>query len=180
MKGFILFCFWSFLLYSCKEVSFPEPQPSGVTALAETPAALRGRYIGINEQGNDTDTLFIESWGYHFKDVKDNDWLGRGILNDSLVLKFYQNYYFVNFRSGDQWILRLIKQKPSGDIAFMSINMASDAKEKSIVKKLSKKFKVKEVRRKDETYYQITPTKEQLMLLIKQGYFSGDVLQKVK
>ena len=156
------------------------PQPEGVPGLKEIPIALQGRYTGIDDKGNDTDTLVIESWGYHFKDAKDNDWLGRGVISDSLVLKSYANYYFVNFRSGDQWVLRLIKQKSSGSIDFLSINIADDAKRKDILKKLSKKLTVKEVKVKDDTFYQIQPTKEQLVLLIRDGFFTGSELSKVK
>ena len=109
MKTVGLILCWCILLASCKEVSFREPQPAGVTSLKEIPKSLQGRYRGMDNQDNDTDTLFIESWGYHFKDGKNNDWLGRGTLSDSLVVKYYENYYFVNFRSGNQWVLRLIK-----------------------------------------------------------------------
>jgi hypothetical protein len=180
MNKLVLVCCWSLLLYSCQEISYREPQPAGIPPMKEVPSSLRGRYIGMDDQGNDTDTLIIESWGYHFKDLKDNDWLGRGVINDSLVVKFYENHYFVNFRSGDQWILRLVKQKTSGDIEFLSINLSDDDKRKAILKKLSKKFKVTEIQRKDETFYQITPTKEQLIQLIKQGYFTGHSLARVR
>ncbi len=180
MKALPLVLLWSLLLYSCKEVTFKEPQPTGITSLTQVPKPLQGSYTGIDDKGNDTDTLIVESWGYHFKDAKDNDWLGRGVLSDSLVLKFYQNYYFVNFRSGDHWVLRLIKQKPSGSIEFLSINLEDDSKRKSILKKLNKRVNVKEVHRKDETFYQIAPTQEQLMKLIKEGFFTGSELVKVK
>lgn len=180
MKATFLLFIWALILYSCKEVSFREPQPAGVPALTEVPKSLQGHYLGIDDQGKDTDTLIIESWGYHFKDAKDNDWLGRGVISDSLVIKFYESYCFVNFRSGDQWVLRVIKQKPSGDIAFMSINVSDDAKRKDILKKLSKKFPVKEIERKDDTFYQIAPTKAQLIQLIKEGFFTGSELSRIK
>ncbi len=176
----VLFFTWVLLLYSCKEVSFPEPQPAGVLALTEVPKPLRGSFVGLDDQGKDTDTLIIEPWGYHFKDAKDNDWLGRGVISDSLVIKFYESYCFVNFRSGDQWVLRVIKQKSSGDISFLSLNVSDDSKRKVILKKLSKKFSVKEIERKDDTFYQIAPTKEQLIQLIKEGYFTGSDLSKVR
>lgn len=171
---------WTLLLYSCKEVSFPVPQPADLPGLKEVPVRLRGEYVGIDEKGNDTDTLIIESWGYHFRDTQDNDWLGRGTLSDSLVIKQFENYYFVNFRSGDQWVLRVIRQKPSGSIDFLSIQIGDDSKRKDILKKLAKRFAIKEIERKDEIYYQINPTRQQLLQLIKEGYFTGDELQKIK
>lgn len=180
MKTLALLLFWSLLLYSCREVSFPEPQPAGVPSLKEIPQALQGHYLGTDEKGSDTDTLIIEPWGYHFRDSKENDWLGRGVISDSLILKFYENYYFVNFRSGDQWVLRVVRQKPSGSLDFLSINVGDDAKRKAMLKKLGKRFKVTEIKRKDDTFYQIAPNKEQLIQLIKEGFFTGNDLVKVK
>lgn len=179
-KAVLLLALWSFLLYSCKEVSFRVSQPEGVSALKEVPAALRGYYqINDNHSGEHTDTLIIESWGYHFTDQNDKDWLGKGTLSDSLVVKFYQDYYFVNFKVGDQWVLRLIRQKASGDIEFLSIDLEDENKRKEILKKFSKGYGLKEIKKNEDTFYQINPTPAQLIALIKDGYFTGDVIQKV-
>jgi len=180
MSKFLLIVCWAMLLISCKEVSFREPQPAGVQPLNDVPQALRGNYAGLNDKGEITDTLIIESWGYHLRDTKDKDWLGKGVISDSLVVKFYKDYYFVNFRTGDQWILRLIRQKPDGSIEFLSIPVSDDAKRKKKIKKLSKRFAVKEVQRKDDTFYQINPTRDQLMQLIAEGLFEGKELRRIK
>ena len=180
MNKWLLLVVWATLLASCKEVSFREPQPIGVQALKEVPQRLQGHYVGIDDKGDDTDTLIIESWGYHFHDTKEKDWLGKGMLSDSLVVKFYEGYYFVNFRTVDQWILRLIRQKPDGSIEFLSIPIGDDAKRKDILKKMSKKLTVKEIQRNDDTFYQINPTRTQLMELITEGYFTGNELKRVK
>ena len=171
---------WAALLVSCKEVSFKEPQPSGVPPLTEIPEELRGHYLSIDEiTGEESDTLIIESWGYHFKDSEDNDWLGRGTLSDSLIVKFHENYYFINFRSGDQWVLRLIRKQPFGAIDFLSIDIQDDAKRKELLKKMSRKIEVREIHRDEDTFYQINPTPAQLMELIKSGYFTGPRLSKI-
>jgi hypothetical protein len=181
MKILIPVLFWSLLLYSCKEVSFREPQPAGIPVLKEVPASLRGQYYSYDQEtGEKADTLIVESWGYHFKDKDDKDWLGRGVLNDSLVVKFYENYYFVNFKAENQWVLRLVRQKPTGALEFLSIDIQDDSKRKELVRKLSKKFKMVEIKKSDDTFYQINPTPAQLMLLIKEGYFSGTELRKVQ
>jgi hypothetical protein len=173
--------FWSVLLYSCKEVSFREPQPAGLPSIQEVPVSLRGQYYSYDQAtGEKADTMILEPWGYHFKDKDDKDWLGRGVLSDTLVVKFYENYYFVNFKAGDQWVLRLVRQKPSGALEFLSIGIQDDSKRKEMVKKLSKKFKLSEIKRSDDTFYQINPTPAQLMQLIKEGYFTGTELRKVK
>lgn len=180
-KYSILFIILGLFFSSCKEVSFKEPQPSGVSALKSIPENLQGWYqAGDKTDKEDTDTLILESWGYHFKDKEDKDWLGRGVLSDSLVIKYYQDYFFVNFRSGDQWVLRLVKQKPNGALDFLSIDIGDDAKRKEMLRKMSRKFKVTEIKKESDTFYQITPSKEQLMQLIKEGYFTGDELGKIK
>ena len=166
---------------SCKEVSFREAQPAGVQPLKEVPSALFGQYVPTNiPAGEKIDTLIIESWGYHFKDSQDKDWLGRGVISDSLVVKFYQEYYFVNFLIDGQWVLRLIKQLPNGDIQFLSIDLQGEKESKDKLKRLSKKIKFTEIKRKDDTFYQINPTPSQLMALIKDGFFTGETLQKRK
>lgn len=181
MRLFPLAIVWSLLLFSCKEVTFKDPQPAGVLALKEVPAALRGAYQTYDQTTGDfSDTLIIEEWGYRMKDKDDKDWLGRGTLSDTLVVKFHENYYFVNFRSGGQWILRLVKQDPDGSIKFMAIDIQDDTKRKDILKKISKKLKISEFKHKDDTYYQINPTSQQLMTLVKEGFFTGPKLTKIK
>jgi len=140
------------LLFSCKEVTFKEPQPAGVAALTEVPSGLRGAYQAFDQTTGDfSDTLIIEPWGYRMKDKDDKDWLGRGTLSDTLVVKYHENYYFVNFKSGGQWVLRLVKQGPDGSIGFLAIDIQDDAKRKDILKKISKKLKVSEFKHKDDT-----------------------------
>jgi hypothetical protein len=181
MRLLLLITFWSLLLYSCKEVTFREAQPSGILTLKEIPPELRGIYQTYDGQTGETgDTLIIESWGYHFKDKEDQDWLGKGALSDSLVVKFYENYYFVNFREDNQWVLRLIRQKSPGVLEFMSIDIQDDSKRREMLRKLSRKMPVKEIERNDDTFYQINPTPAQLMALIKEGYFTGVELRKLK
>jgi len=172
---------WSLLLFSCKEVTFKEPQPAGVPALNEVPPGLRGVYQTYDQTSGDfSDTLIIEPWGYRMKDKDDKDWLSRGTLSDTLVVKHHENYYFVNFKSGGQWVLRLVKQDPDGSIRFLAIDIQDDAKRKDILKKISKKLKISEFKHKDDTYYQINPTSQQLMTLIGEGFFTGPKLSKIK
>jgi hypothetical protein len=39
---------------------------------------------------------------------------------------------------------------------------------------------VKEVQRKDDTFYQINPTREQLMELLREGFFTGNELARIR
>jgi len=180
MRSILLATVWALLLASCKEVTFKEPQPAGVPTLKEVPASLRGTYQTYDQTNGDfADTLIIEAWGYRMKDKNDKDWLGRGVLSDTLVLKYFENYYFVNFKSGDQWVLRLIKPNPKG-LEFLAIDLQNEVKGRDALKRISKKLKVSLVKHKDDTYYQINPTQAQLMGLIKDGFFTGPKLNKIK
>ncbi len=173
--------FWSMILFSCNEVSFKEPQPAGVKSLREIPQELIGKYQVVDKKKKKkNDSLIIESWGYHLKDKAEKDWLGKGTLSDSLVIKFYKNYYFVNFRSGDQWTLRLVKRKPSGNLDFLSIDIEDESKRANVIKKLSSQFELKEIKKGDDRFYQINPTRSQLLQLIKDGYFTGNELKRIK
>jgi hypothetical protein len=181
MKYILLISFWAGMLWSCREVSYSEPQPAGIASMKEVPPSLRGYFQTIDPaSGEFSDTLIIESWGYHMKDKNDKDWLGRGVLSDSMVLKFYKDYYFVNFKSGNQWVLRLIKQDPDGSIQFLSIDLNDEVKRKDVLKRLSKKMKVTEIKKNDDIFYQINPSPAQLMVLIKEGFFTGTKIRKTK
>jgi hypothetical protein len=181
MRYFLLIAFWASLLYSCKEVTYTEPQPAGIPALKEIPPGLRGTFLTRDKAtGELGDTLIIEAWGYKLKDHNDEHWLGKGVLSDSLVLKVYKDYYFANFKEGNQWVLRLIKQKSPGIFELMYIDLSDEGKKKQVLSKLSKKLKVTEIRRSDDIFYQIKPTPDQLMTLIKEGYFSSVELRERK
>ncbi len=95
MKSIGLIFIWAFLFYSCKEVTYKVPQPANASSLKEIPASLHGEYqpVGIYDDEK-KDTVIIESWGYHFKDSSDKDFLGKGVISDSLVIKFYRDFYF--------------------------------------------------------------------------------------
>lgn len=181
MKAIILAFTWSLLLISCREVSFPVAQPAGVPSLKEIPPALLGQYLSYDEKtGEESDTLIIESWGYHFKDHEDKDWLGQGHLSDTLVVKFYQDYYFVNFKSGNQWVLRLLQKRPSGGLRFLAIDLQNEEKRKDILARLGSALKIVEIKKGEDVFYQISPTPAQLMGLIREGYFTGPELSRIR
>jgi hypothetical protein len=179
MKRCLLLFTLAGLLLACKEVSFPEPQPKGIASVAEIPPALRGQYLARESDGSGGDTIVVEPWGYHLRDKNENDWLGQGRLSDSLVVKVHQNYYFVNFRANDQWVLRVIQRLPNGDLNFMMLDVENDEVRKPLLKKLGKFGPVKEVKHDDDTFYQINPSPAQLMQMIKEGYFKKETLERI-
>ncbi|MBX7127172.1 MAG: hypothetical protein K1X47_15865 [Cyclobacteriaceae bacterium] len=171
---------WSLLVSSCSEITFPVAQPAGEKALTELPPTLTGRYLAHDQDGEDTDTLIIEPSGYHFMDKNGKDFLNRGVISDTLVIKYYQGYYFVNFRSENQWVLRIVRQKPSGSIEFLGIDIQDEEVRKAVLKRLKKDFRISSTRKKDISYYMINPSPQQLMQLLKGGFFTGGELDKVR
>ncbi|MFM7487559.1 MAG: hypothetical protein ACKO13_11655, partial [Cytophagales bacterium] len=93
--------------------------------------------------------------------------------------KTYQNYYFVNFKTNNQWVLRVIQREANGNLLFMSIDIGEEKKEEEVMKKLRKKYAVKEMKYKSDTFYQINPTQEELIALIKEGYFTSIRLRHI-
>jgi hypothetical protein len=167
------------LLYSCKEVTFPEPQPLGVKELAEIPANIRGKYLVADSAERDKDTLTVESWGYHVGQVPNPKWLDKGVLSDSLIVKYHKGYYFFNFRIKERWFLRLLHQNQSGSLDFLSLKMENSEMETALVRDLSKYLEVKKVEDDGDTFYEINPTRRELTTLIKKGLFTGVTLEKM-
>jgi len=161
--------------FSCKEISFKEPQPKGKRSLTEMPQSIRGRYLLIEESGNNKDTLVITRKGYHV--TGDST---RGDLGDSLVLKKYKGYYFFNDNENPEWLLRVVKQEANGDLLYLFM----DSGEKPFgeyVQELNKEIQIDSFEVKGKKLYQIDPTPRQLLNLIKKGYFKKTMrLTKIK
>jgi hypothetical protein len=152
-------------LFSCKEISFKEPQPRGKKVLKEIPEALIGSYLIKDEKSAETDTLMVSSNGYIAASDKKGDQLG-----DSLVLKKFKGYYFVNSNENPEWILRVIKQERNGDLVFMTME-EQGVSFKEFLNNISKEIKIDSVEVNGEKLYQIDPSPRQLVKLIEKGYF---------
>ena len=182
MRNLLTLLVCVFLFYSCKEVSYPVPQPSGMKAAKKIPKDVWGKYLQIDSGELQTeDTLVIESHGYRFltnKSKEDADWLDQAVLGDSLVLKQYKGYYFFNFRVENQWVLRLVKRSKEGNIQILSIHLEGD--EDKVIDNLSARLPVTKMEVKGDTFYQIDPSPSQLIELINAGFFTADDFRKIK
>jgi len=161
----ILFAFIIIAVTSCKEISFKEAQPKGKRVLSEMPENLRGKYLLIEENGNNKDTLVITRQGYNV--TGDST---KGNLGDSLVLKKYKGYYFFNDNENPEWLLRVVKQEANGDLSYLFM----DSGEQSFhdyAYELNKEIQIDSFEVKGKKLYQIDPTPRQLLNLIKKGYF---------
>lgn len=162
MKPFFLV----FLLavVSCTEITYKEPQPKGKKMLTEIPMSLQGKYLLLDDNGIDKDTLFIGKTGYHTR----GDGVDEGVLGDSLVLKKYKGYYFLNINQRPEWVLRIIKQERNGDLTIMAME---DKNFNTFLKKLGTEIQIDSTKDMNGAMYQINPTPKQLFGLVKKGYF---------
>jgi hypothetical protein len=152
-------------LFSCKEITFKEPQPRGKKVLKEIPAPLIGSYLLKDDKEGETDTLIVNARGYFAASDKKGHELG-----DSLVIKQFKGYYFINVNENPEWLLRVVKQKSNGDIVYMTMDEEGTSFN-DFLTKVSKEIEIDSVEINGEKLYQIDPSPKQLVRLIEKGYF---------
>jgi hypothetical protein len=148
---------------ACTEISYKEPQPKGISALASVPEKLHGTYL------MDGDTVVFFDKGFRAKDKKEDVLY----LSDSIVLKKYKGFYFVSYREGYQWLLRILKSQKNGDLLMLEMdNVPEDAAQRKLfIETLSKATPVIETTADSVTHYVIDPSAKKLHELIQNGYF---------
>lgn len=175
MKRFLQFLCVGLLFAACSEITYKEPQPRGIKSLNQVPAKLQGSYQ-INEEGETVDTLRVIESGYR---------LGKddvASLSDSLILKYYKGYYFLNIRDKNAWYLRVIKLQKNGDMTYLEMPGIPDNEEekKQFLSKLSADIKIIETEADDKKYYVIDPSPKMLLALIKKGHFKEQTFTRLK
>lgn len=163
------------LLGACTEICYKEPQPKGVKSLREVPSRLQGSYL-IQEDDKSMDTLMVMNTGY----VINNDEVAY--LSDSIVLKYYKGYYFLNTREDFTWHLRIVRQEKGGNLVFSAMDQVpeKDEERKAFLQRLSSEVKIVESEVDGKNYYVIDPTPKELMGLIRKGFFKSQVFTKMK
>lgn len=169
LPGSLLLC-----AAACTEISFKEPQPQGVRELSKVPSKLHGAYE-IRENENRTGMMEVFENGYRILKDDPNNEPEEYNLSDSLVLKYYKGYYFVNIRDESVWILRVIQREKGGNLIMMELPPVSESAErrKQQLDNLNKIVPVITTEIDGSVKYIIDPTPKQLMELIRKGYFSG-------
>lgn len=160
--------------FGCKEISFKEPQPRGKKALQEIPPKLRGTYLLSAENEPSKDTLVVSENGYLVvSDRKQN------LLGDSLVLKHFKGYYFININENPEWLLRVVRLEKNGDLTLMSMDV-EETSFNDLLRRLSKDVRIDSIQTGTETLYQIDPSPRELLKLIEKGYFRKTMrMQKI-
>jgi len=163
-------------LFACKEISFKEPQPKGKKSLSQVPRELLGHYLVIEEKGDDSkDTLVVTEKGYYIPSDS-----SKGELGDSLVLRKYKGYYFINDNENPEWLLRVVKREPNGDLSYMLMEPAEQSFNEFLLS-LNKEIEIDSVEVNNEKLYQIDPSPKTLLSLIEKGYFKKTItLKKLK
>jgi hypothetical protein len=180
-----LFVFILITLIGCKEVSFKEPQPKDKKTLSSIPKNLQGKYLTLTEDGQlSKDTVIITEKGYRFgyfdpaERATKNGEYEEGSLSDSLVLRSFKGYYFLNMNEDPEWLLRVIYQEKNGDLQYMALE-EKDAEFNEYLERLSREVRIDSVTTPKETLYQIDPSPNQLVDLIDKGFFSKTRLVKI-
>jgi hypothetical protein len=178
---------WLFIIgiaiVACTEVSFPVHQPKGESILTEFPLELRGRYVP-NDADSTRDTIMIDRNSYRIISSEyagGKDWLDHAQLSDSLVLKQYKGFYFINIKENNQWLLRVLKRKANGDLSFRMLSLDGRNEDK-LRMELNKETPVNTIKiDSSTTYHQINPSPKKLLTIIKKKKFWNETeLKKIR
>ena len=182
----VSFFLFAVIFASCKEISFREPQPKGRRSLSSIPKRLHGKYLPYQEDGKlSLDTVIISQRGYRFGYFDDipplhhQDRFDEGTLGDSLILKSYRGYYFLNFFEEPEWLLRVIQQERNGDLVYMAMEQ-ENVDFNDYIRKLSNEIGIDSIQIKNEMLYHIDPSPSKLIDLIEKGFFTHTKLKKIQ
>ena len=145
----------------------------GIKPLTKIPARFHGKYI-MDKDTKDTVEFFDQGLR-----GKENGKEEKMFLSDSLVMKVYKGNYYVSYRDGNVWLLRILSQSKNGDLHILSMETVPEDKvstdehvtdrsqKKIFLDKLEKEIHVIEA----NGHYIIEPTPKQLHRLVKKGFF---------
>lgn len=173
MKRIAILTIIALIAVSCKEVSFKEPQPKGIKPTVQIPTRLQGSYAIKDEKGVVNDTLVVTRKGFYARS-QPKDYRP---LSDSLIMKSYHGYYFINKDEHPEWVLRVVKQEANGDLSYMSMQYGEDFH--GFLRRLSQEIPIDSTIQDAEKRYQIDPSPKKLEELIDKGYFTKTVLKKI-
>lgn len=155
----LLYLFLLLLFQSCSNIVYYSAVPEGQAELKEFPPLLQGKYID-----NEGDTLEILSSSYHYGHQGEMDYL-QGDLNNELVLKEKNGFYFLNFKSDEGFWEMIAAQAFPDKLILYSIDTKNSSDIK-IINDILKSSKAKSF--KEEGKYIIKPSDDEIIQLLKQ------------
>lgn len=170
MKEFyyiLIFLLVFFLATSCIEVKFETSQPAGIAALENFPESLLGEYI--NEDG---DTLIIENKIVSLLNRKSkcDRLFEQDSLCESIILKKWEAYYFLNLKENNLWTTALMEHLNDNQLLVSLIDAESD----TVLHKINDVTQLDTIN-SDEgepIYFIVNPVHAELKELVKKGAFS--------
>lgn len=171
--SFAAFVFVLTLFCSCSDVQFEEPQPVWI---AKNEAAIPKNLHGHYASGNDT--LRISEKRIVDNKIKPDFDLN---LSDSVLLKIYNQNYFLNVYDEEKknWAVIMAKQEKE-DIMLYTLSF----KDSIVQRRLKEITTVKEMKDSSGavTDYIINPTAEEFRKILEQNLFtvSSDTLKRIK
>ena len=156
---YLLVIIVALLYYSCKDIKFTEPQPKGIESLAVFPEELRGIYY----DSKNNDTLRIQKNAFIFGN-KASLIYSEGTISDTLVIKAWENNYFVNLYENNLWNLFIVNVLANKDLTIAVI----DTEEAENIEKIKALIPLKEVYNNNNQieYYVAQPSAEALKKII--------------
>lgn len=166
-----------FVIFGCNELTYPEAQPKGEKNLATIPDELHGKFMS---SGPNADTVAIARNGI-FDPSHPDDAKSTYRLSDSLILRKYKGYYFMNHHEPNQaneWRVIVFRRLSNGDLETQSMT-ADDKKFSTLLSKVSTVVPIDSTKTSNSVrVYQINPTPQQLMQLVHGGYFGDQQVWK--
>ncbi len=167
MKRLIYSLALVFLLASCDQVIFPEPQPEKVKPLKEIPGELQGVFLDHNG-----DSLFV--YEHSFSYYTDEFTAMKNVyLSDSAVLKKYQKKYFFNMMirvdKESYWLTYILETHDQGNEMDVYTMDPGDIVKLAKLQEITSKIKDIE---EEPAYYLFDPKKRDYKKIIADTIFT--------
>lgn len=146
--------------------------------MAAVPKKLHGRYQ-LTENGKVIDDIIVVfNNGYRFEPKDSSEKVEEFLLGDSIVLKYYKGYYFVNNRATYNWHLRIVERTKNGDLRYYEMDTVPEDEESrtAYLNRLQAEVPVIKTEIDGSPQYLIDPSPKKLVELIEKGFFKEKTL----
>ena len=178
MKKIVLSISLIYLLLSCTEIKFEQPQPKRIKNLELIPEKIQGEYL-LDKK----DTIKISS--EQILILKDSLGLEDEVykLSDVFKVRYWKKTYFLNIKEKEDsvWTVIFIQKNKNQTLSMGFLSF--EEKDTESIEKIKSITKLKEVMNESESldYYLANPSRCELKKLMKQANFHELIsLEKIK